>query len=169
MVWDPELWTEQAIEAMQQSHGADPRLYPWGLFSWDDAPPACGGGAGCFQWFPSLKELLAWVTDLSPASFMTFDDENEWLATRDALRPTGDQYSANPDTCLKELNCTLKGLLQIDWIGLWPDLLASTDPYPQLIRQRFRDDWDGDQRLSSAPIRIEELEEFCRFIQEYGV
>ena len=169
MAWDPELLTEQAMQAMQESSRLEPTLYPWGVFSWGDAPPACGGGVGGFQWFASLNDLLAWVTDLSPASYMTFDDEGEWLAYRDDLRETGKSFSNNPQDTLNDLNVKLRGLLQIDWIGVWQDLLVSTDPYPQLIRQRFRNDWDSEDPFSTTQIPDDELEAFLDFVREYGV
>jgi hypothetical protein len=75
MTWDPEALTEQCNDAMSESNSRNPLEFPWGLFSWGDAPPAIGGGVGAFQWFPQLDELLAFVTDLSPAGFATFDEK----------------------------------------------------------------------------------------------
>jgi hypothetical protein len=170
MAWDPELLTDQANDSIQRTSSSDPNLHPWGLFAWGDAPPACGGGVGAFQWFNSLDEVLTWVTDLSPAAFMTFDEEDEWLEFRTGLRQSAQGFHANPEQGLKQFNTQLKGLLQIDWIGAWPDLVSGPGSYPQKIRQHFREDWDDENPAETTmPIRPEELAEFREFVAGYGM
>lgn len=86
MAWDPEQLTDQANELANTTASRNPAEYPWGLFFWGDAPPACGGGTGCFQWFASLQDALGFISDFSPAMYATFDEEPEWIELRDALR-----------------------------------------------------------------------------------
>lgn len=171
MTWDPDLLTDQAHDAMQRTSSADPEQHPWGLFAWGDAPPACGGGVGAFQWFSSLQELLAWVSDLSPAAFTTFDEETDWLEFRDRLRRIIQGFRDDPLSCLQRLNAELKGLLQLAWIGQWTDLLSSPEAYPQQIRQQFRGEDDDASRPEPVDQAISptELANFRRFVQAYGM
>ena len=127
MSWNSELLTEQANTLTQTTSERDPRAYSWGLFSWGDAPPAIGGGTGCFQWFDSREELLAFLTDYSPALYMSFEQEEEWIGFRDRLRAIAESFEDEPLRSLATFNSVLKGLLQIDWIGGFEELCQGQD------------------------------------------
>lgn len=170
MTWDPEALTEQCNEAMSESNSRNPLEFPWGLFSWGDAPPAIGGGVGAFQWFAELDELLAFVTDLSPAGFATFDEEEEWLEIRTRLRQAAEGFGVNPAAAIQAFNAELTSLLQIDWIGRLDDLMAGNEAFPLMVRARFRGDWDdAPAQASLRPIQPEEQESFLAFLSEYGL
>ena len=170
MAWDPEQLTEQANDSLRRSHEADPELSPWGLYSWADASPACGGGVGAFQWFDSIDDVLAWVTDLSPAVFTSFDEEDEWLIFRAGLRQIAQGFLENPEQGLKQFNAQLKGLHQIDWIGAWPDLVSGPDAYCQKIRRHFREGLDSEKPdESSSAIKPDEVGKFRQFVEDYGL
>jgi hypothetical protein len=169
MTWDPEALTEQCNHAMSESNSRNPLEFPWGLFSWGDAPPAIGGGVGAFQWFPQLDELLAFVTDLSPAAFATFDVEEEWLELQTSLRQIAEGFDANAEVAIQAFNAELTSLLQIDWIGNLEGLMAGNEEFPAMVRSRFRGDWDDTpSQASLRPIQPEEQESFLAFLSEYG-
>lgn len=169
MNWDPEALTDLANEAIATSSSRDPLIFNWGLFAWGDAPPACGGGVGAFQWFGELSAVLSYVTDLSPAGFATFDEESEWLQLRDQLRQIATGFEADFVGTISAFNDNLKSLLQIEWIGSVEDLLAGQGSFPHLIRARFRGNYDDDAHPTGVDaISVSERDQFLVFLSEYG-
>ena len=169
MVWDPEALTERADEAMSIASSRDPLKFTWGVFAWADGPPACGGGVGAFLWFAEREELLAFITDLAPAGFMTFDDEAEWLELRERLRRTASSLEAKPEDAIANLNGELSSLLQIDWVGRIEQLLSGDSPYAMKVRAGFRSDWeDKPEQLKTNSITDEELQAYLEYLSEYG-
>jgi hypothetical protein len=165
MAWDPEALTERANEAMSIASSRDPQQFSWGVFTWADGPPACGGGVGAFLWFADLAELLAFLTDLAPAGFMTFDDEPEWLE----LRRTASSLEANQEGVIADLNAELTSLLQIDWVGRLEQLLSGDSLFAIKVRARFRNDWeDKPEPVNTIAISQEEMQEFLEYLSEYG-
>jgi len=144
MSWNSELLTEQANTLTQTTSERDPRAYSWGLFSWGDAPPAIGGGTGCFQWFDSRDELLAFLTEYSPALCMSLKQEEEWIGFRDRLRAIAASFEDEPLKSLVAVNSVLKGLLQIDWIGRFEELCQGQESFCCKVRGWFRDPGDID-------------------------
>ena len=154
---------------MSESSSRNPLDLPWGLFSYADAPAAIGGGVGAFQWFVELDDLLAFVTDLSPAGFATFDEEEEWLELRTSLRQIAEGFKDNADVSIQAFNAELASLLQIDWIGRLVDLMAGNEAFPAMVRSRFRGDWDDTPAQPNLrPIQAEEQDSFLAFLSEYG-
>jgi hypothetical protein len=169
MAWDPEALTERANEVMSIAASRDPQQFPWGVFAWADGPPACGGGVGAFLWFSDLAELLAFLTDLAPAGFMTFDDEPEWLELRERLRRTASSLEAKPEDAIADLNAELTSLLQIDWVGHLEQLLSGDSSFAIKVRAGFRSDWeDSPEKGNTNAITDEELQEFPEYLSEYG-
>ncbi len=169
MNWDPEALTDLANEAMSTSSSRDPLEFNWGLFAWGDAPPACGGGVGAFQWFDELSAVLSFVTDLSPAGFATFDEEAEWIELRDQLRQIALRFEADSAAAISAFNDNLKSLLQIEWISSLEDLLSGHGCFPRLIRARFRGDDDDEATAKNVDaIGVSERDEFLVFLSEYG-
>jgi hypothetical protein len=162
--FDPEALTEQSNERLNESAQRDPRVCGWGLFAWGDAPPACGGGCGCFQWFASRSELLEFITDWSAAGFMTFDEESEWLQQRDCLRAIAAGMNDDPAGQLQGFNEELRGLLQIDWIGTYGELLAGEHPFSRRILKAFSEEQDRP----FEPVAIQSEEAFLAFLRNYG-
>jgi hypothetical protein len=170
MTWDPEALTERCNHMMGETNSRNPLDFPWGLFSWADAPPAIGGGVGAFQWFQSLDELLEFVTDFSAAGFASFDEEEEWLGLRDKLRQIAAGFANNPHAAITAFNAELISLLQLDWIGRLEDLQSGDGPFPLTLRARFRDDWDDTPAApSQEPIKEDERSSFLLFLSNYGL
>ena len=167
MAWDPEQLTDEANELANNTAGRNPAEYPWGLFFWGDAPPACGGGTGCFQWFASLEETLSFISDFSPAMYGTFDEEPEWIKLRDALWAITSRFEADPGAALTALNQELKGLLQVEWIGTYDNLCNGMEAFPQKIREWYRER-DEDGPTDEPPITGREEGEFRERLAEYG-
>lgn len=167
MAWDPEQLTDQANELANNTASHNPGEYPWGVFAWGDAPPACGGGTGCFQWFASLQEALSFISDFSPAMYATFDEEPEWVELRDDLREITSRFEAEPEATLKALNQELKGLLQVEWIGTYDSLCNGMEEFPQKIREWYRNR-DEDGPADEPPITGSEEAEFRERLAEYG-
>ena len=171
--FDSEQLTEQAFERLNESARRDPRICPWGLFAWGDAPPACGGGVGAFQWYESIEELIEFITDWSAAGYMTFDDEAEWLEQRQCLRAIASQWHANPETTIQNLNTELKGLLQIDWIGTFAQLKAANDAFASRIQEAFNEDQVSVLNANSDSFSGEDTRKaedaFIKYLSEYGM
>ena len=170
MAWDPDLLIDRANQAFQECSSRDPRQFRWGFFAWADAPAACGGGVGAFQWFQAQDELLSHLVDFGPAAFMTFDEECQWNAMRDELRQIAASFSIDRANTLLQLNAHLKSLFQVDWIGEWDELCATNDEFPRRVRSNFRDNGEDDQSAECCqPIGIDEVDSFCEFIGVYGM
>ncbi len=170
MSWDPEQLTEETYALASTTSTNDPRQHPWGAFFWPDAPAACGGGSGHFHWLESLGDALSLVTDYSPAMFMTFEEEREWLELRDKLRTIATGFKDNPNSCLETLNRELSGLLHVDWIGSYQELSESDNPFCQRIRAGFLvNDEDLLNEESTCRIRPEDEQSFCDWLPDYGV
>ncbi|MEA5473347.1 hypothetical protein VB716_03840 [Synechococcus sp. CCY9201] len=170
MAWDPEALTQHCQEITSQSCDRDPRVFAWGLFAWGDAPPAIGGGVGAFQWFNSLEDVLEFVTDLSPAGYMTFEEE-DWLQLRDTLRKIAKEFQSSPRQSITDFNSQLKSLLQIDWIGSFEELLSGDEDFARKVRVSFREDWidQPSPTGSSRGIDSSETNEFIEFLDQYGI
>lgn len=169
MVWDPEVLTQHANEAMATTSSRDPQQFMWGVFAWGDAPAACGGGIGAFHWFADLAELQAFLTDLAPAGFMTFDEEAEWLDLRKRLRCIASSLGAKPESAIADLNTELTSLLQIDWVGRLEQLFSGESSYEIKVRARFRNDWeDKPEPVNAIAIPQEEAQGFLGYLREYG-
>ena len=165
------MLTEQANTFAQASAEHDPQTHKWGLFFWGDAPGGIGGGTGCFQWFGSCEELLAFLTDYSPALYMSFEQEKDWIEFRDRLRVISASINDEPLGSIDSLNSVLKGLLQIDWIGCFEDLCMREESFCCKVRGWFREQVDTDEaaiEASEMPIKPEELQAFCESLKEYG-
>jgi hypothetical protein len=161
--FDPDQLTEAANEHLNESAQRDPRDFRCGLFAWGDAPPACGGGIGCFQWFATVEEALTFVTDSSPALYCTFDEEDEWLLMRQRLRAIADQWQDRPVDALAAFNAELKGLLQIDWIGRYQDLCEGSHPFCTHVREAFAE----TEGKTDAGVEAGH-EDWLAFLQQYG-
>ena len=158
--FDAESLTTQAMEQLQASVDRDPRECSWGLFAWGDAPPACGGGVGAFQWFASQEELMTFISEWSTSCFMTFDDEADWRDQCERLRSILSGWDQDSAATLTALNAELKGLLQIDWIGRFADLTSSQDSYCLRVQEAFAmDDPDG----------ADDDEALVDFLETYGL
>ena len=171
MSWNSEVLSDQANSLAQLSAERSPQTHTWGMFSWGDAPGAIGGGVGCFQWFDSCEELLSFLTDYSPALYMSFEQKKDWFTFRDRLRLIAASIEDEPMGGLDAFNNSLKGLLQIDWIGRFEELCASDKDFCCKLRVWFRNNADTDETsivASNAPIQPEEIEAFCEMLREYG-
>ena len=171
MSWNSELLTEQAQAVVERTIGRDPQKHPWGLFFWGDAPGGIGGGVGCFQWFDSREELLAFVSDYSPALYCSFEEEDEWIEFRVRLRAIAKSFSDDSVRGLEEFNTVLKGLLQIDWIDSFDELCKGEESFCRKVRAWFRDadDIDEAEELSSQEaIDLEEVQDFIESLEQYG-
>ncbi len=154
--FDPEQLTEAANQQLIVSAQRDPRVYTWGLFAWGDAPAACGGGVGCFQWFATADEALAFLSDYSPAMYCTFDDEEEWLLLRQRLRQITAQWPGNPAEAQAAMNAELSGLLQVDWMCSYDELCEGKSAFSRKILRAFAEEEGAD-------------EDWIPFLQNYGI
>lgn len=162
--FDGEALTAESYERLQASTERDPRDCPWGLFAWGDAPAACGGGTGVFQWFESREQLMVFVSDWSAPGYMTFESEADWLSQCAQLRSILSRWDQDPAATLCELNAELQGLLQIDWIGVFADLASSDHSFCQRVRDAFAEDQACGINASGADAE----EAWLTFLAGYG-
>lgn len=170
MTWNPEALTERADEAISIASSRNPQQFTWGVFAWADGPPACGGGIGAFLWFKDLAELLAFLTDLAPAGFKTFDEEAEWLELRERLQSIVSCLEENQARAITDLNTELTSLLQIDWVGSLEQLLRGDSLFAIKVRAGFRSDCkDKPEPVNMNAISQEEFQGFLEYLSEYGL
>lgn len=158
--FDGQSLTAQALEHLEASVDRDPRDCSWGLFAWGDAPPACGGGVGAFQWFESQEELMAFISEWSTPCFMTFDDEAEWRSQCERLSAILSGWNQDSAATLAELNAELKGLLQIDWIGGFAHLESSQDGFCLQVQAAFAE---------ADPAGVDDGDAWVDFLETYGL
>ncbi len=95
---------------------------------------------------------------------MTFDEESEWLQQRDCLRAIAAGMNDDPAGQLQGFNEELRGLLQIDWIGTYGELLAGEHPFSRRILKAFSEEQDRP----FEPVAIQSEEAFLAFLRNYG-
>jgi hypothetical protein len=151
------------------SSGPPPDDYKWGFFSYGDAPPAIGGGAGMFTWFPDRAAMLEFIEETLPyyPPGQSNLDADEIAENTAAVVEKIRLGTLSDEDGRLSLNQALTTCSQLEWIGTVTDLLAGDHPYVVRVRKTFRDDEDED--ADGGPIEEDEKEEFFEFLCSWGI
>lgn len=164
--------SDSYLEIGEVAHQRDPREFPWGYFSYGDAPGGIGGGTGLILWFASHREMLDF--------FLHHELESHWLENADederaevlrevrtALEPLSESKSGL-QSALAAANEPLRNLVQLTWWGRFEELVSGSGEFAMHLRSFFRSD-DSDEEGRSSPITDAELSDFVESLQEYGL
>ena len=169
-----QTWEE--IEASAQAKWEEiidrrPNDESIGFYSYGDAPPAIGGGSGCFTWFSDREEMYDFIAAVlpfnppGPASTDHLETQKQVKAA--ILRHSG--KATSEEELRRELNAILKSYSQIDWFGTFGALKAATGDFAAKVVARFRDEDDEDEAEKPSPIGNEEEDDFLEYLGEYGL
>jgi hypothetical protein len=167
---DLEERLERAEASWQEvSNGPPADDCEWGFFSYGDAPPAIGGGAGMFTWFPdrnSMLDFIASTLPYFPPGRSTLDPEDISENTAVVVEKLRLGTISDIDG-IKELNEALVTCSQLNWIGTVEDLLSGNHPYAIQVREAFRE--DDEEESEGVPISEDEKEDFYEFLEAWGI
>ena len=167
---DIEERVERAEANWQEvSSGAPPAECEWGFFSYGDAPPAIGGGAGMFTWFPDRESMLAFIENTLPyfpPGQADLDAGEVADHTAEIVHQMRTGALSDKDALLR-LNKVLETCSQLQWIGTVTDLLSGDHAYAAEVRASFRD--DADEAAGSHSIAEDEKENFFDFLDTWGI
>lgn len=164
--------TEDEIIALVNRH-AEVRPAPGsaGIF-YRDAPScaALGGGYGQFLWFDGMRELLEFlcehVHDLGMGPMYLDHSKLREQAEHFVSRTINDELPL--PSLINQLNIALEGFIEIEWVGLFEDLVIGLDAFPLKLREDFLSGrgavTTGDLVISNA-----QVSEFVDFLASYGV
>ena len=159
---EPAEWDEKSEQLFLEPGDRVPAVTDFGFCSYDDAPPALGGGFPWFHWFESKSEMLAALNEHSAYLYRPRGELD--LETIDAVvKALIVSADGDLETLRIGLNEKLSGLAQFIWLGSFADLCSSDQSEAKRIRGQFQD--DGQDR----PIAAEEVDEFAEFTATYGV
>lgn len=142
-----------------------------GFYSYGDAPPAIGGGTGCFTWFPDWAEMVEFIAAVLPFN-PPGPSGSDHLETQNKVRAAIERHTsekASPNSLRKELNLALTSYSQIDWFGTFADLKAGKGEFPQKVLASYRDVEDEDDAGKPEAVSADEEDEFLEFLGEYGL
>lgn len=155
-------WEEKSEQVFLEPGDRVPVATDFGFCSYDDAPPALGGGFPWFHWFESKSEMLAVLEEHS--AYLHKPRGELDIVTIDAVvKALIASADGDLQALRKELNEKLSGLAQFIWMGSFADLRSSDQPEAKKFRGAFRDDVDD------APITADEVDDFAEFTATYGV
>lgn len=144
----------------------DPRENNFGFYHYGDRAASQGGGSAVFMWFPEeqdrrdfLVSCIAYI-HIDCATIEEFDHRTSLL--KDALS------NEDASEALSQYNSAMKGIVRVEWIGTFDDLLSSSSGFAQEMRKNFREGADLGIGLDS-PITDDELDEFIEFSETMGI
>lgn len=161
---------EVADQAWQNFEMPEINANTWGMFTYGDAPGGIGGGVGGFIWFTSKDEMLRFVADVLPCS-PPGPAESDELAVAREVKLNIEQLLAGQlswEVGRELLNRTLQHYSQIEWWGTFDALCTGDHPYAQKVIQYFRESLDNCKTDIQTPIKVDEIESFKEFLQDFG-
>ena len=175
---------EEAMEAWVEANECIPASEHWGFFSMDESPVGIGG----FTWFPTKQDMLQFFWEIIPPAMA-----NESLSKVRSLCRNCRAHvrrhelgETSLEQLVEELNQSLKGATQIQWVGTFREMIAGRTLFCQILRAKFHAyraespvdaehemiDEDSSPRLLKrygTPVDDADLEEFMDFLGEWGL
>jgi hypothetical protein len=144
----------------------DPRENTFGFFQYGDRAASQGGGVGAFMWFPTEDERQEFLVSCLSIMHSACNSESEFKSQQALL--AGALSDSMEDQVPVSYNVAMKGIVKVEWIGAFDDLLASRSSFAQKMRSDFRDECGVTTEAASA-ISGEEIERFIEFMQIVGI
>jgi hypothetical protein len=160
---------EQAVLNWQAAVHGNPGKNTWGFYSYHQSY-GITGGFGSFIWFTDRSSMLDFFTTSLPYTTADCSTHNPEEIAEIALRINDiikemKSGVVDDETAVLRLNEVLQSHIQIEWMGTVESLFRGEHPYAFKVRSSFRDE-NADP---GAPIKPEEQEEFCEFLEEWGI
>jgi len=159
---------KKAHQLLQKAYERLPTEYPWGYFHYLDGPPAAGGGAGCFSWFPTRDEMFLFIAQnqvwIAPGPAGVDPVERVIEVEKIIDKVLADEIDM--EAARTEINDALKACSQIEWWGHFEDLVSGESDFAREIRKWYRD-FGRAEVVDSSPVTDEE-EQFSYALQAYG-
>jgi hypothetical protein len=168
---EDQALTEKAHQAV--SSAIDKVLNPevWGVEYYGDAPGGMGGGIPAFFWCDSREEMLDFV-----ATHLTFVwagptsvDAGRVSRSAAAVVAKINDDSSSLSNGMLELNKVLKDFSQIRWWGQFQDLLTGDSAFEKKVRAWYREADVDDEGADSLPISADEIDQFIKALEEWGI
>ena len=135
--------------------------------------PSCAAldsGCGQFLWFESMPALLEFLRDhahdmnlgMGPMSM-----EHQKLrdqAARAVERAIEGELPLPP--MIVQLNIALEGFVEIEWIGLFEDLVLGTDDFSKHVRKSFKGEGESTSDRDSG-LTNDEVPQFAEFLSSF--
>lgn len=141
-------------------------------FFYRDAPScvALGGGYGQFLWFEDMEALLAFlgehVHDLGMGP-MYLDHSKVRQQARHFVERASQGEIPLP-ALVNQLNIALEGFIEIEWLGLFEDLVLGLENFPMKVREEFIFNTGGIP-TGDLVIPTTEVSDFIEFLGSYGI
>jgi hypothetical protein len=138
----------------------------WGAWIYDDGHAAMGGGVGGFFWFESRDDLLDYMREYLPFMSPTIQHRADAADVLAKCYATVDAYHAGEieaGTAVARLNNTVRGLVVVEWWGLFDQLLEGDEAFSCEIRNLFHGD-APDSASQPAHIASERINAFADFL-----
>ena len=162
---------QEFIDLVNQLAQVRPAPGHAGVFYSDS--PSCAGlssGAGQFLWFGGMRELLEFLRDHVHDLGM-----GPMYLDHSKLREQADHFVGRAidgdlplAALINQLNIALEGFIEIEWVGLFEDLVIGLDAFPLKLREDFLSErgaiTTGGKAISNA-----QVPEFVDFLASYGV
>ena len=168
-----DMTEDEMIELLNRRASIRPTPGMAGVF-YRDAPAcaALGGGYGQFLWFEGMPGLLEFLRDhahdmnlgMGPM-YMEHQKLRDQAANFTQKAIDGDL----PMTALvNQLNIALEGFVEIEWIGLFEELILGLEGFPMKLREEFIFA-NGSVPSNNLAIPNANLPDFIEFLSSYGV
>jgi hypothetical protein len=146
-------------QAFEKSFEKEPTSYSWGLFAYDDAPGAIGGGSGNFSWFDSKDELVGFLTKFPLLAHSSDSTDTELFvkAKHCLAQITAENFDQKVVDDLNKIN---SGVEQIQWLGQFVDLLSGESEFAKGMRKFFSG--------TSEKLAKSRIPEFAEFLRNWG-
>jgi hypothetical protein len=165
--------SEEALnEANNEAHDRQPGAADWGFFSHGDGPAVCGGGVGAFCWFKDREATHAHIRDYFSWWPMVIDDGNpdkEHIGREVCALYEDTSLTADDAALVEAINAVMSGEFQIAWCGSFAELVGSVDEFAASVRSTFWEAYgDEEDDGSDRPIPEEKMNDFLKFVRDYG-
>ena len=134
----------------------DPRRAPWGYYCSDDHV----SGVGLFLWFQTKEGLLQFLAEHEGAD----SEHHDRNTLRTDMRKFANQILAGRLGLEKgrgRLNKSLKGHLDIEWMGHFDELLSGGHPFAKKLRANFSEWGTSPPHLQSMSNKRGNSPDFC--------
>ncbi len=164
---------DEMIELLNRRASMKPAPGMAGVFYRDS--PACAAlssGCGQFLWFESMPGLLEFLRDHAHDMNLGMGpmhlDHQALRAQATTITESAIQGDLSLRELIPQLNTTLEGFTEIEWVGLFEDLVLGLDSFAIGVKRAFKKERglpaEGECLLSN-----DEIAPFKDFMSGYGV
>jgi hypothetical protein len=164
MFFNEEKMNEQCGELIEEKNLTACKPKGVGVFSFNDGPPAAGGGIGMFYWFKDWQEMYQFLANyLIPTSPGPANADHEvvydktWEIFNELVEGKIQRQQA-----FGQINAAAKSYSQIEWWGTLEELCEGQGEFEKRVRNDCLHSFEG--KMGSA-----EKNKLMEAIAEYGL